>query len=132
MKQTYLSQEKTKNTKNKIRFPSTEVVNLLKRVQRIMYNNNVSLKSMNVVFLMIYFAIQKDLPAQFVVLLPFMCNYHEYIYIYILYKILNKKICCSILHDDQKKKKWVHCVLFFFTFPYVLECVSFETYNDSQ
>ncbi|PNY15245.1 auxilin-like protein [Trifolium pratense] len=46
-------------------------VDLLKRVQRVMHNNVVSPRSMNVVFKRICFAIQKGLTTQLVVRLPF-------------------------------------------------------------
>ncbi|CAJ2667597.1 unnamed protein product [Trifolium pratense] len=52
-------------------FLAPDVVDLLKRVQRVMHNNVVSPRSMDVVFKRIGFAIQKGLAAQFVVRLPF-------------------------------------------------------------
>jgi hypothetical protein len=42
-------------------FLTPETVNLLQRIQKIMHNNVVSLKSMNVVFERLNFAIQKNL-----------------------------------------------------------------------
>jgi hypothetical protein len=55
-------------------FLTLEVVNLLKKVQKIMHSNIVSPRFMNVVFQRLDFAIQKGLAAQFVTLLSFMCN----------------------------------------------------------
>jgi hypothetical protein len=52
-------------------FLAPEVVDLLKRVQRIMHYNVVSTRSMNVVFQILNFAIHKDLAAQLVVCLSF-------------------------------------------------------------
>jgi len=51
-------------------FLASEVVDLLHSVQRVMHNNVMSHRSMNVVFTMIDFAIQKGLAAQFIVRLP--------------------------------------------------------------
>jgi hypothetical protein len=51
-------------------FLAPEVVDLLHRVQKVMHNNVMSLMSMNVVFTMIGFAIQKGLAAQLVAHLP--------------------------------------------------------------
>ncbi|KAK2400699.1 hypothetical protein QL285_050372 [Trifolium repens] len=48
-----------------------EAVNLLKRVQKVMHSNIVALKSMNVVFQRLGFAIQKGLAARLVARLPF-------------------------------------------------------------
>ena len=51
-------------------FLAPETVDLLHRVQKVMHSNVMSSRSMNVVFTMIGFAIQKGLAAQFVVHLP--------------------------------------------------------------
>jgi len=51
-------------------FLAPEVVDLLRRVQKVMHNNVMSPRSMNVVVTRISFAIQKGLVAQFVVCLP--------------------------------------------------------------
>jgi hypothetical protein len=48
-----------------------EAVDILKRVQRIMYNNVVSHKSQDVVFTKIEFVIQKELTVQLIIHLPF-------------------------------------------------------------
>jgi len=47
-------------------FLTPEVVDLLHRIQKTMHSNVMSHMSMNVVFTMIGFAIQKDLAAQLV------------------------------------------------------------------
>jgi hypothetical protein len=47
-------------------FLAPEVVDLFKRVQRVMHNNIVSLRSLNVIFRRIGFAIQKGLTAHLV------------------------------------------------------------------
>jgi len=47
-----------------------KAIDLLHRVQKVMHNNVMSPKSMNVVFMRISFAIQKGLAAQFVARLP--------------------------------------------------------------
>jgi hypothetical protein len=60
-------------------FLALEVVDLLKRVQRVMCSIIVSYRSMNVIFRRIGFTIQKGLAAQLVVRLLFLI----YIYIYI-------------------------------------------------
>jgi hypothetical protein len=52
-------------------FLATEVVNILQRAQKFMHNNVVSLNSIDVVFKMIDFVIQKDVAAQFIVCLSF-------------------------------------------------------------
>ncbi|AES81822.1 hypothetical protein MTR_7g100970 [Medicago truncatula] len=51
-------------------FIASEVVDLLHRVQRVMHNNAMSPRSMNVVFMRIDFAIQKCLTSQLVARLP--------------------------------------------------------------
>jgi hypothetical protein len=51
-------------------FLASEAVDLLNRVQRVMHNNIMSPRSMNVVFTRIGFVIQKGLAVQFVVCLP--------------------------------------------------------------
>jgi hypothetical protein len=51
-------------------FLASEVVGLLHRVQKVMHNNVMSSRSMNVVFTRIGFAIQKGLAAQLVARLP--------------------------------------------------------------
>jgi hypothetical protein len=51
-------------------FLASEAVDLLHRVQRVMHSNIMSPRSMNVVFTMIGFAIQKGLAAQLVARLP--------------------------------------------------------------
>jgi hypothetical protein len=48
-------------------FLTPDVVDLLQRVQKIMHNNIVSPRSMNIVFKMIDFVIQKELAAHVVV-----------------------------------------------------------------
>jgi hypothetical protein len=48
-----------------------EVVNLLKRVQKIMHNNVVSYRSMNIIFQILNFARQKSLTAQLIIRLSF-------------------------------------------------------------
>jgi hypothetical protein len=52
-------------------FLAPEVVNLLKNVQKVMHNNVVSPRSMNLVFQKLSFAIQKGLMEQLVVRLHF-------------------------------------------------------------
>jgi hypothetical protein len=52
-------------------FLAPDAVDLLQRVQKIMHNNVVSPRSMDVVFKRIGFAIQKELAAQLVARLPF-------------------------------------------------------------
>ena len=52
-------------------FSTPEVVDLLHRVQRIIHNNIMTPRSINVVFVRISFAIQTGLAAQLVVCLPF-------------------------------------------------------------
>ncbi|MFS8026982.1 hypothetical protein Hanom_Chr16g01493111 [Helianthus anomalus] len=47
-----------------------EVVDLLSQVQRIMHSNVITLRSMNVVFKGLSFAIQKGVEAQLVARLP--------------------------------------------------------------
>jgi hypothetical protein len=49
----------------------TPDVDLLQRIQKIMHNNVVSPRSMDVVFRRIDFAIQKELAAQLITCLPF-------------------------------------------------------------
>jgi hypothetical protein len=49
-------------------FLAPEVVNLLKRVQKVIHSNVVSLRSMNVGFQILGFAVQKGLAAQLVAL----------------------------------------------------------------
>ena len=51
-------------------FLASEAVDLLHTVQKVMHNNVMSLRSMNVVFSRIGFAIQKGLAAQLVAHLP--------------------------------------------------------------
>jgi len=51
-------------------FLASDVVDLLHRVQKVMHNNVMSPRSMNVVFTRIGFAIQKGLAAQLVTNLP--------------------------------------------------------------
>ena len=51
-------------------FLAPEAVELLNRVQRVMYSNIISPRSTNVVFKRIGFAIQKGLAAQLVARLP--------------------------------------------------------------
>jgi len=51
-------------------FLAPQVVDLLHRVQKVMHSNVMSPRSMNVVFTMIGFAIQKGLAAQLVACLP--------------------------------------------------------------
>jgi hypothetical protein len=53
------------------KFLALEVVSLLQRVQKVMNNNVVFPRAMNVVFKRIGFAIQKGLAAQLIVRLPF-------------------------------------------------------------
>ena len=48
-------------------FLAPDIVDLLQRVQKIMHNNIVSPRSMNIVFKMIDFVIQKELAAHVVV-----------------------------------------------------------------
>jgi hypothetical protein len=57
-------------------FLAPDAVNFLQRVQKIMHNNVVSLRSIDVVFKRIGFAIQKRLAAQLVVSLPFTHMYY--------------------------------------------------------
>jgi hypothetical protein len=52
-------------------FLAPKVVSLLYRIQKVMNNNVVSPRAMNVVFKRIGFAIQKWVAAQLVVRLPF-------------------------------------------------------------
>jgi hypothetical protein len=52
-------------------FLAPEAVNLLKRVQNVMYNNIIFPRSMNIVFQRLGFALQKGLAAQLVVHLHF-------------------------------------------------------------
>jgi len=51
-------------------FLAPEVVDLLHRVQRVVHSNVMTPESMNVVFIRIGFAVQKDLAAQLVCPLP--------------------------------------------------------------
>jgi hypothetical protein len=51
-------------------FPAPETVDLLKIIQRVMYNNVVTPRSIDVVFRRLGSAIQKGLAAQLVVRLP--------------------------------------------------------------
>jgi len=51
-------------------FLAPEAVDLLHRVQKVMHSNVMSPRSINVVFTMIGFAIQKGLAAQFIARLP--------------------------------------------------------------
>jgi len=51
-------------------FLAPEVVDLLHIVQKVMHNNVMSPRPMNVVFTMIDFVIQKDVAAQLVARLP--------------------------------------------------------------
>jgi hypothetical protein len=52
-------------------FLASDTVNILKRVQRVMHSNVVSPRSLDIVFKMIDFVIQKGLAAQLVDRLPF-------------------------------------------------------------
>jgi len=49
----------------------SDIIDLLHRVQRVMHNNVMSSRSMNVVFMKIDFSIQKCLAAHIVACLPF-------------------------------------------------------------
>jgi hypothetical protein len=51
-------------------FLAPEVVDLLHRVQRVMHNNVISPRSMNVVYTRIAFTIQKGITSQLIACLP--------------------------------------------------------------
>jgi hypothetical protein len=77
-------------------FLAPEVVDLLKRVQRVMHNNIVSPRSLNVFFRRICFVIQKDLAAQLIVRIPFNPFVIILLYNYIILAIMS----------DKKSKKY--------------------------
>jgi hypothetical protein len=80
-------------------FLTLEAVDILKRVQRVMHNNMVSPRSLDVVFKMIDFAIQKELAAQLIIRLPTLkCNYPIYININCLFNFghIHNCICCLL------------------------------------
>jgi len=47
-----------------------ETIDILRRVQKVVYNNDMSFRSINIIYIKICFAIQTCLAAQFVTCLP--------------------------------------------------------------